>query len=229
MSAPRAHAHFDRLAGHYAGGHGGLDPLYAAARPRLDALVRGRDVLDVGGGGVIPYDAASAASVTALDLSEAMLARLPAGRARAVRGDARALPFDAASFDLVLFNLSLHHVEGADGGAAALAEAWRVLRPGGDLAVHEPVAGPLGTRLLGLGSALLSLLGGGPVRLRSRAALAALMARPGGRPASDVAAVPLAPRGWSDPLGGTFPGLLRLPLWLHPTRFELLVLRKPHG
>lgn len=227
MSAP--HAHFDRLAPHYAGGRGGLEPLYAAARPRLDALAKGRDVLDVGGGGVIPYDAASAASVTALDLSPAMLARLPAGQARPVRGDARAMPFADASFDLVLFNLSLHHVEGADGGAAALSEAWRVLRPRGDLAVHEPVAGPLGMRLLGPASALLSALGGGPVSLRNRAALAALMAQPGGLPAGSVSATPLAPRGWADPLGGTFPGLLRLPLWLHPTRFELLTLRKPHG
>jgi SAM-dependent methyltransferase len=224
-----AHAHFDRLAGHYPGGSGGLEPIYAAARPHLDALARGRDVLDVGGGGVIPYDASGAASVTALDLSQAMLARLPAGAARPVRGDARAMPFEDGAFGLVLFNLSLHHVEGEDGGAAALSEAWRVLRPGGELAVHEPVAGPLGTRLLGLASALLSALGGGPVRLRSRASLSALMAAAAGLPASSVSATPLAPRGWADPLGGTFPGLLRLPLALHPTRFELLTLRKPHG
>ncbi len=228
MDASRT-AHFDHIAHRYAGAHGGLDPLYAAARPRLDALCAGRDVLDVGGGGVLPYDAAAAASVTALDLSAAMLARLPAGSARAVRGDARAMPFPDASFDVVLFNLSLHHVEGADGGAAALAEAWRVLRPGGALAVHEPVAGPLGALLLAPASALLSALGGGPVRLRSRAALAALLARTAGLSPTAVTTTAFAPRGWSDPLGGTFPGLVRLPLALHPTRFELFLLSKPHG
>lgn len=220
-------AHFDSIAARYAGAAGGLDPVYAAARPRLDALTAGRDVLDVGGGGVLPYDAARAASVTALDLSEAMLARLPAGRARAVRGDARDMPFPDASFDLVLFNLSLHHVEGAGGARAALSEGWRVLRPGGELAVHEPVAGPWGARLLGLASALLSALGGGPVHLRGRGTLVASLAAAGGRPQCAVSVEPLAPRGWADPLGGTFPGLLRLPLALHPTSFTLFTLRKP--
>lgn len=219
-------ATFERLARRYAGAEGGLDPLYEAARARLDALVAGRDVLDVGGGGALPYDAAAAASVTALDLSPAMLARLPAGRARPVLGDARELgAFADASFDVALFNLSLHHVEGAE---RALSEAWRVLRPGGGLAVHEPVAAPALRHPLAAAAALLRALGGGAVRLRTRAELASLMGAAAGRPACDVVVERLEPRGWADPLGGTFPGLLRLPLRLHPTRFELLVLRK-HG
>jgi ubiquinone/menaquinone biosynthesis C-methylase UbiE len=49
------------------------------------------------------------------------------------------LPFAAAAFDLVLLFNSLHHVP-VDRQGAALAEAARVLRPGGDLLVAEPLA-----------------------------------------------------------------------------------------
>jgi ubiquinone/menaquinone biosynthesis C-methylase UbiE len=50
-----------------------------------------------------------------------------------------ALPFDDASFDIVTFFNSLHHVP-SEKMKAALHEAVRVLRPGGVLWVWEPIA-----------------------------------------------------------------------------------------
>jgi ubiquinone/menaquinone biosynthesis C-methylase UbiE len=49
-------------------------------------------------------------------------------------GDAAALPFPAASFDLVVSSGSLHHWSAP---AAVLAEAERVTKPGGRCLIHD--------------------------------------------------------------------------------------------
>ncbi|WP_013122650.1 class I SAM-dependent methyltransferase [Thiomonas sp.] len=69
------------------------------------------------------------------------LARLPemlAPRLRFVRDSATAIPAADGGFELALMLKSLHHIpQGAM--QTALAETWRVLRPGGWLYVSEPV------------------------------------------------------------------------------------------
>lgn len=65
---------------------------------------------------------------------------VPAGaRARAVRGDAYALPFDDDSFDAVIAAEILEHLPEDE---TAMAELIRVLRPGGQIAVTVPRWGP---------------------------------------------------------------------------------------
>lgn len=108
--------------------------------------VHDRDVLDVGcGEGVLVRRlAAAGARVVGVDPSPVALERARRAESsdtstRFVEGTAEALPFPDRSFDVVVFLNSLHHVplESMD---AALAEAARVLRPGGTLYVQEPLA-----------------------------------------------------------------------------------------
>jgi len=84
--------------------------------------------------------------VTGLEVDERQHAKNlanPAPGLDFVAGGAQAVPFGDAGFDLVLMLKSLHHVP-RPLMAQALAEAARVLRPGGHLYVSEPVyAGPL--------------------------------------------------------------------------------------
>lgn len=99
------------------------------------------DVLEIGcGGGAMAARLLADhpdVTVTGVDVDPAMVAatarRLrPYGeRGRALHGDCTHLPFEAGSFDTVVTFLMLHHVGDWE---TALAEAVRVLRPGGLLA-----------------------------------------------------------------------------------------------
>jgi len=92
------------------------------------------------------------AVITVTDISEGMLeVCVENGRQHGVTlgsraGDAEALPFDDASFDLVIGHAFLHHLPDP---AAALAEAFRVLVPGGTLVIAgEPTR--MGDRIAGV-------------------------------------------------------------------------------
>ena len=183
--------------------------------------------------------AASLVAATALTPNPSTAQVLSDGIVKIV-SDARRMDACAdESFDVVLFNLSLHHI--ASGGAAeteagvraALSEGWRTLRPGGDLIVYEPVLGP---RLHALERFLfrpirtaLELAGVPMVFFQSRASLRRHLAAACGLAPAEIAVMPLNVSGWSDPLGGTFPGLILLPVALYPTRFELFRAKKPRG
>jgi demethylmenaquinone methyltransferase/2-methoxy-6-polyprenyl-1,4-benzoquinol methylase len=124
----------------------GRDQAWRRTAVRAAAVQQSDDVLDVAcGTGDLTraFADAGARSVTGLDFTEEMLA-IARTKPLDVRGgdtpitylngDAQALPFDDASFDIVSIAFGIRNV--AD-PAQALREFRRVLRPGGRLVVLE--------------------------------------------------------------------------------------------
>jgi SAM-dependent methyltransferase len=128
-----------------------LDLLHESLREDFTAIVQqvpnraGAHVIDVGcGDGFFTELLATGGAelAWAIDSDPAFLAaagarlqqHIAAGRVRLVESDARRLPFDDASVDVVW---SAHSMQSYDRIPDILAEFYRVLRPGGVLAVLE--------------------------------------------------------------------------------------------
>ncbi|HET8754626.1 MAG TPA: methyltransferase domain-containing protein [Solirubrobacteraceae bacterium] len=124
----------------------GADPQQRDMRRAFLAAVEmpaGADVLEVGcGTGVLTRVLAGLPevdTVVGVDLAESLLDKaraLAAGVANVAfePADARSLPFAGERFDVVVFDSTLSHVPEPE---RALAEAFRVLRPGGRLAAFD--------------------------------------------------------------------------------------------
>jgi SAM-dependent methyltransferase len=108
-----------------------IDPLLDAA-----GVGEGTRVLDVatGPGCLAARAAQRGAAVVGVDIDPSMvaLARRRHPRLDIREADAGALPFAAGSFDAVVGNFLVHHLQSP---AAAIAELMRVLAPGGVLAL----------------------------------------------------------------------------------------------
>jgi len=73
----------------------------------------------------------------ALEVSRERCARFGRAAPRYLACDGQHLQLDDSSVAFVVFNESLHHMPDAN---QALAEAWRVLAPGGKIYLYEPYA-----------------------------------------------------------------------------------------
>jgi len=99
--------------------------------------------LGIGGGELTLLLCQSSAKVIGVDRSDPMLERVRAKAAKAGvanlelrRGEIEALPLADGEVDLVVLSQALHH---AAEPSRAIAEAWRVLKPGGRLLVLDLV------------------------------------------------------------------------------------------
>ena len=151
-----------------------LRRLVAWLRPR-----RGQIVLDVacGPGIVVDAVARSGAFACGVDLTRGMLKEAARRRGRYVQGDGGRLPFLDGTFDRVVSRNAFHHLADPRG---ALREMFRVLRPGGTLAI-EDMRAPDDARRRAYHETIERLRDVSHERTLTRARFAALIARAGFR------------------------------------------------
>lgn len=161
----RASEYFSAIAEHWDHMRAMIAPEGIVEDALLDCLGTGRDsaassqankenvpraplgeVLDIGTGTgrIAELTAPFASHVTALDKSPEMLGlarvrlqSVPSEQLSLVQGNFSALPFKDASFDTILFHQVLHYAQAPE---YALAEAGRVCRPGGRIAIVDLAA-----------------------------------------------------------------------------------------
>lgn len=125
----------------------------------LEDVELGDEALEIGPGfgATTRVLADRTASLTALELDERYCSRLRASlgdRVTITRGDATAMPFADGAFSAVLCFTMLHHLDTPELQDRVLAEAARVLAPGGTFAGTDSVGGSLRFRVLHLGDTL---------------------------------------------------------------------------
>lgn len=133
---------FDEVANHYDLANDVLSLgqvyLWRKALNQAAGVAPGMKILDVAAGTGTSSAAlqAAGADVTAVDLSEGMLAKAKAQHADIdfVLGSATDLPFASDTFDAATISFGLRNVDDVE---TALKEMWRVLRPGGQILVLE--------------------------------------------------------------------------------------------
>lgn len=152
----------------------------------LAKLDLGDDVLEIGPGfgATTKVLASRPGSLTVLEIEPRYCGHLRAElpeRVEVVQGDATAMPFADARFSAVVCFTMLHHLPAPRAQDRLLAEASRVLRPGGIFAGTDSLGTGTLFRLLHVGDTLVPIAPDGlPARLQA-AGLAELEIRQGGR------------------------------------------------
>ena len=116
---------------------------YRYTATALRGELRG-NVADVGSGGVLNYDVSDLEKLVIVDIAEKLSGNTdwPTNVIFQI-GDAVKLPLTTRQFDTVLLQLILHHLAEdsftvtRERNQRAIAEAWRVLKPGGRIVILE--------------------------------------------------------------------------------------------
>ena len=137
----------------------------------LEGVELGDRVLEIGPGfgATTRLLAERTPSLTALELDPRYCRRLSAklgDRVEVTQGDATEMPYPDGQFSAVLCFTMLHHINSPQLQDRLLAEAARVLEPGGTFAGTDSVGGSLRFKLLHVGDSLTLIAPGGfPERL----------------------------------------------------------------
>jgi SAM-dependent methyltransferase len=233
----REQKHFDRISEKYHKASDSWKIIYEQIEERINPLITDRVVLDVGNGGMFAYDLDRPSRILVMDVSVDMLSSISDARVTKIVSDARDMcTIENDSVDVIIFVLVLHHISGNNLHESIktlegiLSEARSKLRPGGHLVVAEALLSPILFRVqkwcFQLTRAILHRLGVSMIFFCTQAILAENIAKVFEINYQDIETTDLNLEGWLDPLGGCFPGLIKIPVSMQPWDFRLMIAKK---
>lgn len=229
--------HFDNISTKYEDAAESWNEIYDQVSDNIIEHIKGKIILDVGNGGHFSYDTTVPSKVIAMDVSPKMLERIKEVKVEKVVDDAREMNFiEDGSVDVILFQFVLHHISGSTlaKSIATMEEvietSYKKLKPDGKLIIAEPLLSPFvfffEKLLFPITYRILKRFDIPMIFMFSDSFLRKKMALKFKQDFQQVEKIKIGLTGWSDPLGGSFPGLIKVPPWLHYAHHRILIATK---
>lgn len=227
--------HFDSIADKYELSALSWESIYQESRRILTPLILQKSVLDVGNGGKFIYELSKAKKIIAMDISPKMLESLDQPNLIKIVDDARTMSsVENKSVDVVILGLILHHINSKSVDATVedfkriLYNAHAKLQDGGTLVIMEACPNRVlfwfQKLLFKLNRRFFSILNIPMVFFYSEHAIREYLSQMfQASYDNQIQVFDLEFSGWIDPLGGTLPGLVKIPGNLHPLKHKIFV------
>lgn len=230
--------HFDNISSKYQTAAESWQEIYQQIEARITPIVRDKVVLDIGNGGRFAYNTNLPTQVIAMDIASTMLEHIQEPHIIKIISDARDMQgIENESVDVIIFLLVLHHINGDNVKESiktldnVILSSQHKLRPGGHLIITEGLLSPFLFKIqcifFPFVRFIIEKLGVSPIFFFSLPLMQKVISSNFKLERSDIEISNLKLTGIVDPLGGSFPGLIKIPASAHPLKFRLLIATKP--
>ena len=235
MKTNTVEQHFAKYSGqYYKNVHMSLRLLYQNIGVSISEQLKG-SVLDIGNGGVFFYNTEPLEKITAVDIAYPHQ-MMNTEKISFITGDARDLHFLAdETYDCILMQFLLHHIvestrqQTEDVLLSIFQESFRLLKRGGKIVIIESIVNSFvevwENLFYTFHASILHALNRPMVKFYSLKSLTELLKR--SRFAEvQIQKIPIGNK-WIPLAPALFPGILKVPPYLFPTRFYRIVSTKP--
>ncbi len=227
--------HFNKIDKKYFNNIGDKKRIYNLIAKKIQPFIKNKVVVDIGSGGNIFYNHRLVKELTILDQSQEMLNTLENNKIIKIKQDARNMSkIKDCSVDVVLIIFVLHHINGKTYSNSiislkkVLQQVNKKLKPNGEIIIIEPTLNSLfyffQKIFYRLTFLVLKYFDTDMVFFFKEKILIENLKQIHNNVQVNCENLPMS--GWLDPLLGTFPGIIKIPSFLMPTRMKLFYLKK---
>ena len=227
--------HFNKIDKKYIKNIGDKTKIYNSIANRIEPFIKNKVVVDIGGGGKIFYNHKLVKKLIILDQSQEMLNNLEYNEIIKIKQDARNMSkIKDHSVDIILIIFALHHINGKTYNDSiislqkVLQQINKKLNSGGEIIIIEPTLNSffyfLQKILYKFTFLILKLFKTDMVFFFKDKILIENLKQINNKAQINCELLPMS--GWLDPLLGTFPGLIKIPSFLMPTRMKIFYVKK---